>query len=139
MEYESAVEQHLIGSPWLCIAFTFIPASVEVQFFADHTGLTTYEQWGPGRHLPEIFDVEWRWCWKEATPNLLSISWSDDTIAQVEFEVVNQSFTFHRLDGQPGTPFTSKLTLSAHLFPLGGDFPDGWLREYFGYQQESKL
>ena len=69
----------------------------------------------------------------------LSIAWSDDTIAQVEFDVVNKSFTFHRLDGQPGTPFTSKLTLSAHLFPLGGDFPDGWPREYFGYQQERKL
>jgi hypothetical protein len=139
MEHESAVERHLTGSPWLCLAYTSAPASVEAQFFADHTGVTMYERFGPGRYLPDIFDVEWQWRWNEAIPNLLTIAWSDDVIAQIEFEVVNESFTFSRWDGKPGRPFTSKLTLSAHLFPLGGDFPDGWIREYFGYQQEDKL
>lgn len=139
MEPPSTIERLLVGSPWRCIpVFTSAPAILEAQFFGDKTGLTTYQLGpGPGRHIPDTFDVEWEWQWSESTPNLLDIVWSDGTTARVEFEAVDVSFTAHNRSGGPNATFASKLLLSAHLFPRGGRFPDGWPREYFGYPQET--
>jgi hypothetical protein len=132
MERNSMTDQHLTGSRWLCIPYLIgAPARLEAEFFADKTGLTRYELLGSGRR----FETKWGWRLSETTPNLLDIVWSDGTIAPVEFEIVDVAFTVNNWDGEP-TTFASKLLLSAHLFPLGREFPDGWPQEYFGYRQE---
>jgi hypothetical protein len=131
MEHGNTIEQLVTGSPWRCIpVFVSAPAALEAQFFADGTGLTTYERQGGGRGIPDFWDIEWAWRWSESTPGLLNITWSADVTAGIEFEIVDVSDTFYNRDNEP-TTFVSKLTVSTHLFTLGGDFPDGWPREYF--------
>ena len=130
-------ERLVTGSPWLCIPFLVgAPASLQAQFFADKTGLTSYERQGPGRRIPDLFDVEWEWRWHDSSPNLLTVLWSDGSSVPIEFEVVEVSLTLKNLDGEPAT-FVSKLALSTHLFPVGGDFPDGWPLEYFSKVSEA--
>lgn len=136
MKHDSTIEQLVIGSPWLCIPLLVsAPASLEAQFFADQTGLTTYQRQGYGRRIPDIWDIEWVWRWSDSSPDLLNIAWSGGATASVQFEFMDVSLTLNNLDNEP-TTFVSKIAVSTHLFPLGGDFPDGWPREYFSDGQE---
>jgi hypothetical protein len=128
------IERLLIGSPWMCIGFTFRPASLEARFYSDKTGLTTFEQLDNGRLLPDIFDVDWGWRWSESTPEALEITWSDGSAEQLDFEVADIPTSYH-WNRNKNARFTSLLRLSGHLFPFGGGFPDGWPREYFGYKE----
>lgn len=127
--------QLVAWSPWRCIPFlTSAPASLQAQFSADGTGLTIYERQGSGRLMPDMWDIEWEWRWSESTPKFLDIVWSGGVSASIEFEILDVSLTLSNLDNEP-TTFVSKLVPSTHLFPRGGDFPDGWPCEYFSDRQ----
>jgi hypothetical protein len=63
---------------------------------------------------------------------VLELTWESGQRTEIRFQIEDVEFTVSNRLGEPAT-FTSKLSLTSHMFPLGEEFPDGWPLEYYGY------